>query len=135
MLGRLDEDESASPAVATRISAPGEAQMSAQQKPKTPRAKTVPPRDRGDSGKAATGESVSPAGPLYMRLERKETRLRADQYSKLTEYARRLNRVKSEGGERITENTLIRIAIDLLLDRADVLEGSNESELRNSVTL
>src|SRR3978361_1796849 len=99
MLGRLDEDESTSPAVATKISATGAALMSAPKKPKTPRAKTVPPRDNGDFGEAATGESVTPAGPLYMRLERKETRLRADQYSKLTEYARRLNRVKSEGGE------------------------------------
>ncbi|WP_201799325.1 hypothetical protein [Subtercola vilae] len=88
-----------------------------------------------DSGSVA-GEAAGKAPvPLYMRLERKEARLRADQYSKLTEHARRLSRAKAEGGDRITENTLIRVAIDLLLDRADLLAGSDEAELRNSVSL
>ncbi len=36
--------------------------------------------------------------------------------------------------ERITENTLIRVAIDLLLAHADELRGSTEDELRESVT-
>ena len=30
------------------------------------------------------------------------------------------------GGERLTDNTLIRIAVDLLLDRADQLHGNTE---------
>jgi hypothetical protein len=72
---------------------------------------------------------------LYSRLDRKETRLRPDQYERLTEHARRLNRAKGPGGERITENTLIRVAIDMLLERTDDLAGKTESELRNSVTL
>jgi hypothetical protein len=71
---------------------------------------------------------------MYSRLDRKETRLRSDQYERLTEHSRRLNRAKGSGGERITENTLIRVAIDLLLERADDLEGHTETELRNSVT-
>jgi hypothetical protein len=36
-------------------------------------------------------------------------------------------------GPRLTENTLIRIAIDLLLSRADRLVGNTEDEIRASV--
>ena len=47
-----------------------------------------------------------------MRLVRKEARLTAEQFQPLTELARRLNRRKPKGvGERITENTLIRVAV------------------------
>jgi hypothetical protein len=38
-------------------------------------------------------------------------------------------------GERITDNTLIRVAVDLLLTRADQLRGSTEDELRKSLSL
>ena len=71
----------------------------------------------------------------YDELLRKETRLRADQYSRLTELSRRLNRERRGRGERITENTLIRVAIDLLLDRHDDLAGNTETELRQSMGL
>src|SRR3546814_6262536 len=43
----------------------------------------------------------------------------------------RRRRVKDE---RITENTLIRVAIDLLLAHQDQLQGATEEELRESVT-
>lgn len=69
----------------------------------------------------------------YDQLERKETRLRADQYSRLTELSRELNRQRQGQGERITENTLIRVAIDLLLARHADLAGSTEAELRASI--
>lgn len=36
--------------------------------------------------------------------------------------------------EPITDNTLLRIAVDLLLDRGDQLAGNTEEELQNSVT-
>jgi hypothetical protein len=36
-------------------------------------------------------------------------------------------------GPRLTENTLIRIAIDLLLSRANRLVGNDEDEIRASV--
>lgn len=74
-------------------------------------------------------------GPLFSSLERKETRLRVGQVEDLTTHARRVNRAKTEAGERITENTLIRVAIDMLLARADDLHGNNEHELRKSVGL
>ena len=81
---------------------------------------------------------VVPAEPVqsahFSQLERKEARLRADQYADLTTHARRLNRAKGVGGERITENTLIRVAIDLLLTNVEELQGSTEAELTESVT-
>lgn len=72
--------------------------------------------------------------PKYLALVRKEARLREDQIDKLTAITRKLNRQK-RGGERITENTLIRVAVDLLLDRADSLSGTDEAELLNSLGL
>ncbi len=72
--------------------------------------------------------------PKYLTLLRKETRLREDQFDDLTALARTLNR-RRKGGERITENTLIRLAVDLLLKEADQLEGSTEEELREALDL
>ena len=71
----------------------------------------------------------------YLDLERKETRLRADQYGQLTEESRRLNRLRRGEGERLTENTLIRVAVDLLLSHRESLSGVTEDQLRKSVGL
>lgn len=84
---------------------------------------------------AKPGKSAAPATPAYLALQRKETRLREEQIDALTAAARELNRAKPAGGERITENTLIRVAVDLLLSNTDALKGSNENEIRNSVGL
>lgn len=72
--------------------------------------------------------------PKWQRLERKELRLRADQLDELARLRRTLNRQRGGVGERITENTLIRVAVDLLLSRSGGLQGLTEDELRNSVT-
>lgn len=72
--------------------------------------------------------------PLYTRLERKELRVWPHQNDDLAQLTRKVNRARrSKGGERITDNTLIRVAIDLLLAHQDQLKGDNESELRASV--
>ncbi|MBD2358869.1 hypothetical protein H6G41_30450 [Tolypothrix sp. FACHB-123] len=74
--------------------------------------------------------------PKYLKLERKEARLRQDQIDALTDLTRKLNRKKQgKSSERLTDNTLIRVAIDLLLSKADLLEGTTEDELRRSLTL
>jgi hypothetical protein len=73
--------------------------------------------------------------PLYLSYQRKETRLRAEQQNGLTLLARRLSRAKGAGGERITENTLIRVAVDLLLARSAQLTGNDEVSLRSSLDL
>lgn len=73
--------------------------------------------------------------PLYLTFERKAVRLRADQYEELIFNARRLNKAKGPGGVRITENTLARVAFDLLISRMDELSGTTEEELRRSLGL
>lgn len=69
----------------------------------------------------------------YLTLERKETRLREGQIGELTAHARRLNKAKTAPAPRITENTLIRVAIDMLLSRVDDLRGNTEEDLRRSL--
>ena len=71
--------------------------------------------------------------PLYRRLARKEARLREDQFIALARLVRILARRRSSrSGPRLTENTLIRVAIDVLLARADQLAGDTEEEIRAS---
>ena len=84
---------------------------------------------------AKPSKSAAPATPAYLALQRKEARLREEQIDALTAAARELNRAKPAGGERITENTLIRVAVDLLLSNTAALKGSNENEIRNSIGL
>lgn len=74
-----------------------------------------------------------PAQPKYMTLARKEARLREDQVDDLSMLARKLSRAARGGEERITDNTLIRIAVDLLLTQSGKLTGSTEEELRKSL--
>ena len=90
-----------------------------------------PPLVPSDSGSAELTDSQV---PKWQRLERKELRLRADQLDELARLRRLLNRQRRGEGERITENTLIRVAVDLLLSRSADLRGATEDELRKSVT-
>ncbi len=83
----------------------------------------------------AAGARGIAGGVGFDQLERKETRLSADQYAELTTIARDLNRRRAGEGHRITENTLIRLGIDLLRERAEDLNGSTEVELRASLQL
>lgn len=74
------------------------------------------------------------ATPYYRRMARKEARVREDQYVALSRLVQVLGRRRVvRSGPRLTENTLIRIAIDVLLERANRLAGDTEAELRASV--
>ena len=121
------------PAVLPPRPAPAEAapaaaaEKSAPRRP-APRRVARAPRDAGIAG---VTESQT---PKWQRLERKELRLRADQLDELARIRRTLNRQRGGEGERITENTLIRVAVDMLLGRAGKLRGTTEGELRKSVT-
>ena len=87
-------------------------------------------------GEPSRGRGSAPtAGPRYLQLERKELRLRVDQADELARLTRRLNRARRGTGERLTDNTLIRVAVDSLLERADQLDGTTEAELRKSLSL
>ena len=77
----------------------------------------------------------SPGLPKYLRLELKELLIWPDQITILSILARVLNRNRRGAGERITTNTLIRVAVALLLSRSQDLEGTTEEELRRSLGL
>ena len=129
LLGEVDQ----APAVLPPRLAPAEAApAAAAEKPEprrpAPRRVARGPRDAGTTG--VTESQI----PKWQRLERKELRLRADQLDELARIRRTLNRRRGGEGERITENTLIRVAVDMLLGRAGKLRGTTEDELRKSVT-
>jgi hypothetical protein len=56
----------------------------------------------------------------------------ADQQTKLDGLARELQDIRTVRGERITANTLIRVALDGLIEHSDRLYGDNEEELHAS---
>lgn len=114
----------------------GRAPASAQEL--APAATPSPPPPPPPARRAPRRRTSRPAPGEWARFdqyERKEARLRPDQYGRLSTTSRELNRARHSTGERITENTLIRVAIDLLLERADELTGTTEAELRKSVGL
>lgn len=93
---------------------------------------TVQPAAR--ESRHAETEVPAPRVPKYLALQRKEARLRGDQVDSLASLARRVNRRKAaRGGERITENTLIRVAVDWLLGQEEYVGGSSEEEIRRGL--
>lgn len=96
-------------------------------------------KERESPAVAETGSE--PSEPVagrhihYTELVRKELRLHADQADELTVLASKVQRARKEKGERITDNTLIRVAVDLLLQRQKELVGSTEDELRIALGL
>jgi hypothetical protein len=83
----------------------------------------------------ALEEAQASGLPKYLRLERKELLIWPDQITRLSLLARVLNRNRAAQGERITQNTLIRVAVALLLSRSQELAGTTEEELRRSLGL
>ena len=59
----------------------------------------------------------------------KTARIRADQWTSLDDLARHLHDARSVKAERITSNTLIRVAIDGLLAHDGRLQGDSEEQL------
>ena len=99
---------------------------------------TVQPAAREQSRNEAINEAMTsaPRVPKYLALERKEARLRGDQVDSLASLARRVNRQKrSRGGERITENTLIRVAVDWLISQEEYVGGSTEEDIRRGLSV
>ncbi|MFE4539684.1 hypothetical protein ACFRKB_32240 [Streptomyces scopuliridis] len=100
----------------------------------------------GDSGKggavggsAVLGQLIGDGDtqsddPKWATLERKEARLRADQLSDLADLRRHVNARRQDRSEIITDNTLIRVAVDVLLQvHAHRLRGDTEEDLLHSV--
>lgn len=79
-------------------------------------------------------EPEEESDPLYLRLTRKEVRFRDEQMEGLHRLARRLSKARrGMKGDRITDNTLVRVAVDLLLQHADDLAGHDEASLLESL--
>lgn len=98
-----------------------------------------PPHQQAEPASPGAGEEAPVSGlPRYLQLIRKEARVRQDQADRLAHEVRRLNQARrTRGGmvgERITDNTLIRVAVDLLLEHPERLHGVTEQELRRSVS-
>jgi hypothetical protein len=71
--------------------------------------------------------------PRHQQTIRGESRLWVDQVDDLTQLTRRLMADRTNKSERITSNTLLRVAVDFLLAHKDELQGDTEDELRQSV--
>lgn len=71
--------------------------------------------------------------PRYLTLERSEARLRGDQMVALAALRKRVAANRTVKSERITDNTLLRVAVDLLLSQGGQLHGNTEEELRASL--
>lgn len=94
----------------------------------------IPKSRTSEISKVASSEIK--AVPRYTAFLPKTARLRADQITALGELTLQLQAARQRKDERITDNTLLRLAVDLLLEKhRNELEGSSEAELRSSLGL
>lgn len=98
-----------------------------------PPSKPAPVAPPGNSQTVGRPRSGSEDQPRYRQMVRTEARLRPDQVADLAALRRRVAAAREVKEERITDNTLVRIAVDLLLAHSDQLAGDTEDQLRASV--
>lgn len=101
---------------------------------------SVPLADSSEVEESEKTDSVTPVVPKYLQLQRREARIHAEQADALTMIARRLNAERrlpngSTVGERITDNTLIRVAIDMLLQHEHEIHGVSEEAIARGLGL
>lgn len=99
---------------------------------------TVPVPDTQAPTKPAAQATPAPSTssldvPKWLTFEPKPTRQRRDQLDWIEAKRKELNALRARAGERLTDNTLIRVAIDLLIVNGDRLQGTTEAELRASL--
>lgn len=75
------------------------------------------------------GPSEQPQVGERPKTRPKQALIRPDQQTGLDDLARTLHDSRSVKGERITANTVLRVAIDGVLEHGDRLYGNNEVEL------
>jgi hypothetical protein len=91
--------------------------------------------ERAPARPARPRRPAEPELPRWQTFVRKEARVWPDQADQLAQLRRRLLGRRQQREETITDNTLIRVAVDLLLQHQDKLQGSTEDELRASLGL
>lgn len=99
---------------------------------------TVPVPDTKAPIKPAEQAKPAPSAPdadvpKWLTFEPKPTRQRRDQLDWIEAKRKELNALRGRAGERLTDNTLIRVAIDLLIVNGERLQGTTEAELRASL--
>lgn len=67
------------------------------------------------------------------QLSPKYVQLRGDQQIELDVVARELQAARTHKGERLTANTVIRVAVDVILAHRERLVGDTEEELRTNL--
>lgn len=110
--------------------------IGAGRKPLQPAVEPILGESEQSAGSAAaeSPELHRSGDPKWATLERKEARLRADQLRDLADLRRHLSSSRRDRSEIITDNTLIRVAVDLLLQgHAHRLHGDTEEALLTSV--
>ncbi|MFJ6709238.1 MULTISPECIES: hypothetical protein [unclassified Streptomyces] len=110
--------------------------IGAGRKPLTPSVEPILGEGEQGAESRTTGspEPHRSGDPKWATLERKEARLRSDQLTDLADLRRHLGAHRRDRSEIITDNTLIRVAVDLLLQgHAHRLHGDTEEALLASV--
>ena len=99
---------------------------------------TIPVADTKAPPRPAAQSTPVPSAPdsdvpKWLTFEPKPTRQRRDQLDWIEAKRKELNALRGRAGERLTDNTLIRVAIDLLIVNGERLQGTTEAELRASL--
>jgi hypothetical protein len=80
--------------------------------------------------------NANPSGddlPRWQTMEPFNAKLRPDQVVDLVALRKEVAKNRTVKTERITDNTLLRIALDLLFAHQEYLKGNTEDELRDSI--
>lgn len=85
-----------------------------------------PPARRSSNLNEATATARKQLSPKYVQL-------RGDQQIELDVVARELQVARTHKGERLTANTVIRVAVDVILAHRERLVGDTEEELRTNL--
>lgn len=89
--------------------------------------------DMADASARRSSNLNEAAATARKQLSPKYVQLRGDQQIELDVLARELQAARSRKGERITANTVIRVAVDVILAHREVLAGDTEEELRKGL--
>lgn len=133
LLGNVDDKPAPDASTATPQAAPPARERAITESEPAPQPDSAPGPSTSSPSRPSRSKAQETQGPAYLHLVRKDTRLREDQLNDLTVHARRLNRAKAAGTPRITDNTLIRVAVDLLLGRVTSARGADEQALLESL--
>lgn len=136
-LSDLLETRKATPAPSKPAPAPAgeKAAPKPAKRPAAPKAAPAAQKQNTEAPLPAAAPSAPGGLPRYKTLVRKESRLTVAQADRLSGVVRGLNLARQGQGERITDNTLIRVGLELLFTRLDDLHGTTEADLLRSLGL